>query len=323
MTDAVETMAFANELPWHGMGVQVKPNITPAAMLKAAKLDWGVVKSQTYIDVAGKMVKIDGQFALVRDSDNQILSPSVGAKYKPVQNVETLNFFKEFCEAGKMTLETAGSLWNGRYVWALARLGKDFSIGKGDEVRPYVLIMSPHVFGKALIMQYTPIRVVCWNTLNLALGSSLKGDGTGFRMPHSRDFKVEAEVAKQVLGLASKQTDEFKAASIVLSKKKATKEKVEEYFCRVLDFDPKDKEVKAGKVRTPVMLPKFRAALERAPGADMITAKGTWWGALNAVTYIVDHDTGRDRQTALKNAWIGNHANTKRQALELAIEYAK
>lgn len=323
MTDAVETMAWANQVPWHGLGVQVKPNITPAAMLKAAKLDWEVLKSQKFVQLDDKMVKLDGQYALIRSTDGRVLTPSVGAKYKPVQNADTLNFFKEFCEAGKMTMETAGSLSNGQYVWALARLGKDFSVGKEDEVRPYVLIMSPHVFGKALIMQYTPIRVVCWNTLNMALGAGLRGDGTGFRMPHSRDFKVEAEVAKQVLGLASKQTEEFRAASIVLAKKKASKEKVEEFFCRVLDFDPKKDKDADGKVRTPVMLPKFRAALEHAPGAQMVTSKGTWWGALNAVTYIVDHVNGKNRQTALKNAWLGNHANTKRTALDLAIEYAK
>jgi phage/plasmid-like protein (TIGR03299 family) len=235
-----------------------------------------------------------------------------------VQNADAFAFFKKFCAAGQMKMETAGSLWGGRYVWALARVGKDFTVGadKKDEVRPYILLMSPHSHGKSLIIQYTTVRVVCWNTLSMALGSDLKGNGRGFRMPHTRHFEFAKTEAEAALGLAIKQSEDFKEAAALLSKKKATKAKTEEFFLKVL-------KAKEDAKKAPVMLPKFRAALEHAPGQQTLSAKGTWWGALNAVTYIVDHSTGSSRDTALKGAWLGNHANTKRRALELALDYAK
>lgn len=323
MAHKVETMAWANEVPWHGLGDMVDGKQTPAQMCKASKTNWTVSKQALYVMKGGKHVAVPGEFALMRDSDGTVFD-IVGDVYKPVQNEQVFEFFKKFCDAGHMTMETAGSLWGGRYVWVLARINKDFAIGKTDEVRPYLLIMSPHQHGKSLLMQYTAIRVVCWNTLTMAIGASLKGDGQGFRMPHSQAFDVKKEEAEKVLKLMVDQTAEFKQASELLAKKKVTKEKVEQFFIDVLspkktDDKSEEKETK----RTPVLLPKFRAALEHAPGAQLATAKGTWWGALNAVTYIIDHEVGSDRQTALKGAWLGNHANTKRRALAMAIERAK
>jgi phage/plasmid-like protein (TIGR03299 family) len=309
-------MAYAGEVPWHGLGVNVKDNMTPEQMQKAAKLDWTVSKRRmSFLRADGKTEEIKGEYALVRDSDEQVLT-TVGATYKPVQNSQAFDFFKKFTKAGHMKMETAGSLWGGRYVWALARLGKDFSVGKTDEIRPYLLICSPHVHGRSLLMQYTAIRVVCWNTLTMAVGANVKGDGTGFRMPHSRDFSVEASVAEQALGLMVQQTDDFKEASNFLAKKKAKADEIDKFFLEVL-------RVKDDAKKTPIALPKFRAALNHAPGAQLSTAKGTWWGALNAVTYVIDHETGRERATSLRNAWVGHTAGIKRRALALALEKAK
>jgi len=320
MVSAVETMAYANEVPWHGLGESVSDQLTPEQMLKAAQLDWSVSKEKMYL---GNGKQVPGKYALVRDKDNSVLSV-VGQTYKPVQNERAMSFFKQFTEAGQMTMETAGSLWDGRYVWSLARLGKDFTLGKKDEMRNYLLLASPHVHGKALVMQFTSVRVVCWNTLTFALGNSLKGGVNAFRMPHSTRFDdTVKEQAKAALELGIGQADEFKEAATLLSKKKAKSEDVEEFFCEVLQFDPKRAEKKkSGGNKEPHKLPKFRAALEYAPGVDLNTAKGTWWGALNAVTYTIDHEVGKNRNTALKNAWLGHTAGIKRRAMELALDKA-
>jgi phage/plasmid-like protein (TIGR03299 family) len=330
MVAAVETMAYAGEVPWHGLGNKVSNKLSPAMMLKAAQLDWTVSKRETAFKTkSGKWEPRTDEFALVRDSDEFRLS-NVGLTYKPVQNEEALDFFKKFVVAGKMEMETAGALWGGRYVWALARLGHDFKLAKGDEVRGYLLLSQPHVFGKAMVIQFTPIRVVCWNTLTYAIGADLKGKAGAFTMPHSTKFDDSVKKrAEEALGLATHQMDEFKQAATLLAKKKATPKSVEEYFCNVLEFDPKTKQVKAKPTdetkvqREPRMLPQFREALEKAPGQDLSTAKGTWWGALNAVTYVVDHEMGRDRSTALRNAWLGHSAKVKRRAVTLALEEAK
>lgn len=325
MTSAVETMAYAGQVPWHGLGTNVDNTLSPEQMAQTAGIDWGVEKRPLFYDKNGKKAKVPGKFGLVRDTDDELLS-IVGATYKPVQNGEAMDFFKKFVEAGHMDMETAGSLWGGKYIWGLARLGKDFTLGKdkADEVRGFLLLSQPHVHGKAMTIQFTPIRVVCWNTLTFALGSDLKGKAGAFRMPHSQEFdeamKKSAEIA---LGLAGEQMDEFKQAATMLSKKKAKAAQVEEFFCEVLKFEPeKARKTKKDKVVEPSKLPMFRAALEHAPGQQMPSALGTWWGALNAVTYVVDHELGKSRDTALKNAWIGHLAGVKKRALNIAIDKA-
>lgn len=321
MTDAVETMAYANEVPWHGLGNKVTNNLSPEQMLKSAQLDWTVSKQGLYFKKKdGSEEKIPDKYVLVRDSDQSPLT-MVGSTYKPVQNDVAMEFFKKFVVAGKMKMETAGSLWNGRYIWGLARLGTDFTLGKSDDVQGYLLMCQPHVHGKAMVMQFTPIRVVCWNTLSFALGSNLKGKPGAFRMPHSQVFNDAVKSkAEEALGLATGQMEEFQQAAALLCKKKVTEPKVEEYFCEVLKFDKKAAEKEGA--REPLMLPKFRAALTHAPGQQMPTALGTWWGAVNAVSYVIDHQTGRERSTSLRNAWLGHTAGIKRDALSLALKRA-
>jgi phage/plasmid-like protein (TIGR03299 family) len=325
MADHVESMAYANAVPWHGLGNKVHNNLSPEAMCKASKTDWEVEKREMFFKKNGSYEKVDGSFALTRKSDESVLSV-VGATYKPVQNLEGVEFFKKFVVAGKMKMETMGSLWNGRYIWALARLGHDFTLGKEDEIDNYLLWFQPHIHGKAMLFQYTAIRVVCWNTLQMAIGASLRGSNTSaFRMPHSTTFNEDVkQKAEEALGLAVKQSDEFHKAATLLSKKRIKEEDVEEYFFEVLQFDPKTAvKNKDGADRVPRMLPKFQEALNLAPGSQLPTALGTLWGALNAVTYVIDHDEGRDKSTALRNAWLGHKANIKRRALDLALDRAK
>lgn len=324
MGHEVDTMSFTGATPWHGLGFKVGNNLSPAQMLKAAKIDWTVSKRPMYFQKAdGESEYIKGEFALVRDSDETFLS-AVGSTWKPVQNDASIEFFKKFVVAGHMTMETAGSLQNGKYVWALAKIGADFTLGKEDEVKGYLLMSNPHVHGKSRLYQFTPIRVVCWNTLNFALGAGLKGNAGAFRMSHATEFnddvKAQAEVA---LGLAKEQMAEFKVAATLLSKKKAKPEAVEEYFCEVLQFDPKNAvKNKDESIREPKMLSLFRTALTHAPGQQMPTALGTWWGPINAVTNVVDFQIGRDRGASLRTAWMGQKSSLKRRAFDLAIKAA-
>lgn len=327
MAANVETMAFHGDTPWHGLGVPVSGDLTPAEMLVAAGLDWPVEKRQTYFKRAdGSFRATPGQFALVRKTDGQFLS-AVGSSYIPVQNADAMEFFRQFSEAGDLTMETAGSLSNGRYVWALARMKQDFYVGKGkkDEIRPYLLLSSPHVAGNALILQPTAVRVVCWNTIQAALPNSthgrLRGDEHSFRLNHANKFDDDAKArAAEFVGLASTQMKEFATAATFLSTKKASHEAVEQFFFTILQYDP----VKAAaeSKAEPRMLPKLRASLEYGPGANLATAAGTWWGAVNAVTEVIDHELGSDRDKALTSAWFGTRGNLKQTALNTALKLA-
>lgn len=323
MAHEVETMAWTGEVPWHGLGFKVAGNLTPAEMQAAAKLDWTVSK-QPLVLANNTAIKVPNRFALVRDSDNQVLSV-VGSSYKPVQNAVAVEFFAKFVKAGKVTMETMGSLHHGRYVWALAKIKKDFKVGKGDQVDGYILLCSPFLHGMAMIIQTTGIRVVCWNTLNFALGRNLKGHDEAFRMPHMLEFdETMMEKAAQAVGLATKQMELYEGGAKRLASKRVKPEQVELYFNEVLQFDPKEAvKLKDGSIREPKMLLRFRDAIMHAPGQNLATAEGTWWGAFNAVTATVDHVAGRVRDTALASAWVGYTADMKRRAFDLALIRAK
>lgn len=329
MSHEVETMAYAGEKPWHGLGFEVSNKLTPAEMLKAAKLDWTVSKKPLFTNGGGSYKPVTGHFALMRDSDDSTLDV-VGATYKPAQNIDTIGFFKKFVEAGKMKMETAGSLMNGRYIWALAKIEKSFLIGKDDKVEGYVLLCSPHILGKALLYQTTAIRVVCWNTLQLSLGlPTIKGvenetASGSFRMSHAISFDDDVKKrAEEALGLATQQMNAFETAVKVLSKVKAPEPQVEEFFFEVLrlDEDAREERKEEGK-KDPRIIAKFQQALTHAPGQQLPGTVGTWWGALNAVTYVIDHETGRTKDTALKGAWLGGGARKKARALDLAMQKA-
>src|SRR5262245_13674298 len=170
MSHNVETMAYTNEVPWHGLGVSLKNTPTVEGMLKAAKIDWTVSKRKlATTNGSDKFTHpVKSHFALTRDSDGHILDV-VGAGYVPTQNAQAFKFFKEFVEAGRATMETAGSLQQGRFIWGLANLKSSFMASAGDKINGFLLLLSPHKQGKSMLAKVTSVRVVCNNTLDLAL----------------------------------------------------------------------------------------------------------------------------------------------------------
>lgn len=329
MAHEVETMAYAGQVPWHGLGKAVSSDMTPAEMQKAAGLDWTVSKREIFLktDQGELGARVPDQYALTRDTDERVLS-IVGRNFKPTPNEEIFDFFKRYVTAGDMSLETAGSLRDGQFIWALAKINASFTLGKsGDDVHPYLLMMQPHMYGFARTVKFTPVRVVCQNTLTAALGAGFAGDktpGKVFKMTNARKFDDSAkEEAQMALGIAVQQAKEFEEVARLLARKKASKDAVEKYFRHILDYDPEEAKKKLdGSIREPSMLVKFRDALHTAPGQDLSSAKGKWWGALNAVTNVIDHRVGHSRDTALSSAWVGDNALIKRKALELAIAEA-
>lgn len=314
MAHAVETMAFTNEVPWHGLGKRVDNKQTVAAMLKAAGLNWGVVKRPIHMYAASGELQpaIDGFSALTRDSDEKVLD-IVGRAYQPVQNEQAFEFFKEFVEAGKATMETAGSLRGGRLVWGLANLNQSFRLRGGDEVKGYLLCGCPHQQGKALLYQFTSVRVVCQNTFRMAL----EGGGTEFRRSHRSEFNAEAvESAKEMLGIARDQLHEFETAARKLQALKMNRAKTLDVLCPI--FAPK---VKVADIKTDfekhatANLVKIMQANDKAPGAQPETG----WGVFNAVTYWSDHMASRTPDKRLTNAWVGKTAAYKDKVLDALL----
>ena len=168
MVAAVETMAYAGEVPWHGLGVPVTNDLTPIQMMKKADLNWTVHEAESYVRFEGKEIPT-GLKSLVRSSDGKILT-NVGADWNPCQNETAFEFFTEFVMNGDMEMHTAGSLRGGQMVWALAKVKDSFEIFGGDKIDSYLLFSNPHQYGKSIDVRFTPIRVVSNNTLTLSLG---------------------------------------------------------------------------------------------------------------------------------------------------------
>ena len=142
MAHMVETMAYAGEVPWHGLGVPVSNDLTPAQMMEKAGLNWQVREVDTFIEYNGSK-QFTGNKCLVRETDGRILT-TVGENWNPVQNETAFEFFSDFVMEGNMEMHTAGSLKDGQMVWALAKVKDSFELFGGDKVDSYLLFSNPH-----------------------------------------------------------------------------------------------------------------------------------------------------------------------------------
>lgn len=310
IVNGVAKMAYAGEVPWHGLGKEVPADLSTDQMLKAAELDWEVQKIPAYSTIDGKKVSV-GWSALTRMTDHKVLGV-VSNDWNPVQNQDAFDFFSEFVEAGDMQMHTAGSLDGGRIVWALAKVNDGFTVFKKDTVESYLLFTNPHKFGQGIDIRFTPIRVVCNNTLTLAINSRSE---QVFKQSHRRVF--DANTAKETLGIASNKLAKYKEMAQFLGVKKYTEQKLKEYMSTVFPVITQKEESKKELSKS---ANRALEIVEAQPGAEF--ARGTWWNAFNAVTFLTDHEIGRSNDTRLKSAWFGQNRNVKIKALETAVEYA-
>jgi len=306
MVNGVAQMAYAGELPWHGLGTQVSDDISTDGMMEAAGLDWSVSKQPMYyMDDLGEMGEVPGKSALVRSSDNKVMD-IVGQDWNPVQNAEAFEFFREFVDSGDMHMHTAGSLKGGKMVWALAKVNDGFTIKTAqgeDSVESYLLFSNPHQYGKSIDVRFTPIRVVCNNTLTLSLNQNVD---QYVRMGHQRPFNAEDAMA--TLGMAHQKLETYKEAAEYLCQKSYTTDQMLDYFNQVF---PSASDRDSNKSR------EAQEVMHTQAGANL--GEGTFWQLFNTVTYMTDHTLGRNADTRLQSSWYGQNQNVKKKALELAV----
>jgi phage/plasmid-like protein (TIGR03299 family) len=320
MAHLVETMAYAGEVPWHGLGVSVSNDLTPQQMMQKAGLDWRVEKHDSFViinDGFGGVKHVPtGQQALVRSSDKKVLT-NVGEGWNPVQNEEAFNFFNEYVLAGDMEMHTAGSLKGGQMVWALAKVKESFDILGGDQVDSYLLFTNPHQYGKSIDVRFTPIRVVCNNTLSFSLGQA---SVNSVKMNHRSEFNPQ--VVKKQMGIAHEKFEQYREMAEFLSTKRFTMDSLIQYYNEVFPrtyVGKKGNTVQKFEDLTTNAKKAFEL-LEVQPGAKY--GEGTWWQALNSVTYLTDHVMGRDVDTRLASAWYGQNQARKIKAANKAVEFA-
>ena len=227
MAANVETMFSVREKPWHGLGKIVMEAPTSAEALRLAGLDWNVVQEPIYTEFNEQ---VEGYKANVRESDRKVLGV-VSDRYKVVQNVDAFSFTDELIGKG-VRYETAGSLQEGKKVWLLARLPREYIIA-GERISPYLVFSNTHDGSGSVKVAITPVRVVCNNTLNLALDKASRS----FSMIHTGHIQDKIQEARDTLFMAEEYMDCLGAEFEQLRRQKMTDVQVKEYINLLLPME--------------------------------------------------------------------------------------
>jgi len=288
MSALVESMMYTRTVPWHGLGTKVDEAPTSADALRLAGLDWTV--DQKNIQLCGG-AKIQNYKANVRSSDGQVLG-IVSDRYKIVQNNEAFEFTDSII-GGDVRYETAGSLNGGKKIWLLAKLPETEIAG--DKTEPYMCFSNTHDGSGAIRVCMTPVRVVCSNTLNLALDTAKRA----WSVRHTGDLQSKMHEARICLQMANAYMGELAKEADRLANTTVTRAQLDQILDELFPIDESSsqrekKNVK--KLKDEFMVCYF------AP--DILKFRGTAWGAVNAMSDMISHNAPR-RKTAnyRENNW--------------------
>jgi phage/plasmid-like protein (TIGR03299 family) len=316
MPHEIESMFSVKLTPWHKLGTIVQEAPTAADAIRLAELDWSVRTEPLQIVNGGRPVEAR---AVVRDSDGSILGHHVGAGWTPLQNRDAFSCFDPFIQSGDCAFETAGSLQAGRRVWVLARINRDpAEIGPGDEVRSYLLLSNSHDGTLAVRVGFTPIRVVCANTLAVAHAHTASAL---LRVRHTRGI---VEVLTRTREIIDAVAGEFSATALqyrFLASRGVNRTDLRKYVRRVLGLtvaEGTEQLCKRSADTEAAVLERFDSGF----GANLPSARGTWWGAYNAVTEFLSYGRGRSDDSRLNALWFGESACINRDALAAALQMA-
>lgn len=316
MAHEIENMFSVKETPWHRLGKVIVDAPTIEEVLKLAGLDWTVSLRPLYLaDVDGLRQKVT-QNAIVRDSDNTVLG-FTGKRYRPLQNSDALEFFKPFAQSGLCQFETAGSLRNGQRVWIMAQLNTpEMEIVKGDIVRKYLLLSNGHDGKMGIRVGFTPVRVVCANTLAMAHNS---GESKLIRVFHSSKTIENLETLRDTINAANASFEATAEQYRKLASANVVKSDIAKYVDLVF-YNGKQAESDREKLARETLNQKITQLFEVGHGNDLQNVRGTYWALYNGVTQYLSYDMGRSDDSRLDSLWYGTNKDLNKTALESALQ---
>ena len=312
--DGAAEMMYVGEKPWHGFGTKLNKPATSEEAIVAAKLDWEVEKVALKT-VSG--VKVPSHFAIMRKDTNTPLW-TVGTGYEPVQNKQAFDFFDKVVGQKLAIYHTAGSLKGGRIVWILAKLPGQLKIAKKDFIDKYLLLYTAHDGQRANTMMWTPERVVCRNTLNIAMA---RGEDK-FYMRHTKNVKAKFEEAARALHIVEERYEKFGEISSFLASVQFNGKLYMTFLNRIFpvkesDGDRKKRNAEEVKEKCEAL---FNNTKNTLPGI-----KGSAWAAFNSVTEYADHERqlrSPTRENHFTDVMFGNSSSIKQRAWDTAFELA-
>lgn len=288
MAALVESMVYTREKPWHGLGTKVEEAPTSADALRLAGLDWRV--EQKNIQLCGGS-KVPGYKANVRSTDGKVLGV-VSDRYRIVQNADAFEFTDSII-GGDVRYETAGSLNGGKKIWLLAKLPETEIAG--DKTEPYLCFSNTHDGSGAVRVCMTPIRVVCNNTLNLALDSAKRAWSvrhTGSLQSKRHEARACLRMANTYMGALAEKADRMANTAIT-----------RDHLNRILDeLFPVDEHTTEREKQNIKKLRDEYMVCYFAP--DLVKFRDTAWGAYNAMSDMITHNAPlRKTENYRENNW--------------------
>lgn len=322
MAHEVESMLTVGTPPWHQLGTILDSPPTVEEAIRLSGLDWRVELRKLYLEGG---ILVPDAHATVRVSDSSVLGV-VGPRFVPLQNQDAFKWFNPFIESGEATIESAGALKQGRRVWILAKIaGVQADITKDDSVCAYILLAHAHDGTLAIRVGFTPVRVVCNNTLSYSLNENsgsrlIRVKHTGSAVETLDDIREVMDVAKQGFEATTKQFRLLASRQVNQADLETYVKRVASNLISVEDYSAKDLEAayeKGARVAGKI-IPLF----ESGRGNNLLGTRGTLWAAYNAVTEFTTHERGRSVDTRLESLWFGQSANMNRAALDIALQMA-
>lgn len=352
MSHYFESGFFVRDAAWHGLGTVLKesPRDTREA-LRLAGLDWSVHLAPVFCapgqDPDGKALPVPANLthcadarAMVRtihqangDVKDDVLGV-VGSRYCPLQNVDAFRWFDPLIADHDVELEAAGSVKDGRYVWILARVrASSAQVGRNPEdiANPYLLLSNNHDGTRAVTVAFTPVRVVCWNTLSAANRAADEKGASSRKVRHTRAAANTLASVRETINLSMRDFSakallwrELAAADLARPGSQQLARMVQRYSRLV--FSAPAAVAKARADGTLDDLPEVRAEphvwrlLHEGPGAD--SAGASPFGLYMAATHYSQHENGHTADTRLASTWFGQGASVTERAEAEAMALA-
>ncbi|MBD8898584.1 DUF932 domain-containing protein [Rhodanobacter sp. DHG33] len=314
----VQSMAYTGRIPWHGLGTKLEAQQPIEVWRANAGMDWQIEESEVHYITGSNNIGVINAFSeqkVLYRSDTKAPLAVVSKRFQVVQPGEILEFYRDLTEIGGFELETAGVLREGRKFWALARTGQSASLKGHDRVDGYLLLATACDGTLATTAQFTSVRVVCSNTLQIALGNA----SGAIKVPHRSQFDPAA--VKRQLGITVSAWDGFVERMKALVDRPLDPDSVEGLLRRVLVYAGQDG--KAPVVNEQAVA-NVRALYEGGGrGALLTSSRGTAWGLLNGITEFIDHHRrARSDDHRRDAAWFGQGAQIKQRAWDEVMKLA-
>ncbi len=317
-TNGKMAMAYFGETPWHRLGTKLDNPATAAEAIEAAGL--GYQAELTPLKTDEGLAVLDRK-AVIRSDTREVLGV-VGTSYVPIQNAECFSFLDAVVAEGSLRYHSAGALGKGERIWLLAKLPGHIQVnGTEDVTDKYLLLHNSHNGSSALRVFFTPIRVVCANTLAVA---DRRGRGQGIAIRHQGNLAAKVRQAQTVLGLANHFYDDIQIKVDLLANHYPTAAQLKNFFTTLYPDLPGGRNKRAENIRS-----ELSRLFEEGRGQDIPGICHSSWAALHAVTEWVDHHRPTRARNAverdgmrLQSQWFGSGAQLKSTAWDLALQMA-